>query len=348
MANCPVCLENFNRPTTCIPCGHMFCYECISNWRHTHFNSNVCPQCRCSIKQLQRVYLGDTDNLVLTQSQSSLTSFSSEKFQWFRQQFDNLYFNINRFKEWRQRLNVDDEIFHDDNNDDDDEPSHTFLEDIQHFTERIRVLWRELQISQKCMILFGVFLLSSLIIQDSQSSTGFLHGLILPILDIVVNFFTSLISTILFIFIRPLLCLWNILSELLIAVFEIVYSLFYAIFYAVWTILLIPYAICCAIFNWFTNICYYFVETVIALLRLGIVCILVGMSYLFLVDLNQREEALNILLRKYQTIRSALPTKHQLRSHANNFQNLFVAFVHSLSQKVTEQNQFQPMPTVDN
>lgn len=47
---CEICEENYDgeisRPSTCVPCGHTFCKQCIESFR-----SKQCPVCRVSIEQ---------------------------------------------------------------------------------------------------------------------------------------------------------------------------------------------------------------------------------------------------------------------------------------------------------
>lgn len=53
MGICSICLETRIRPCCCIPCGHLFCRDCIEAWS-TH--TRVCPDCRKEIVSLQSVF----------------------------------------------------------------------------------------------------------------------------------------------------------------------------------------------------------------------------------------------------------------------------------------------------
>lgn len=46
---CPICLGTINEPR-CLPCGHVFCTECVSPWIRT---KNSCPQCRKQVYQMR-------------------------------------------------------------------------------------------------------------------------------------------------------------------------------------------------------------------------------------------------------------------------------------------------------
>lgn len=52
--HCAICLEAKQRPA-CPPCGHTFCYDCLST---TVKKTKLCPICRkaCNVKQLIRIY----------------------------------------------------------------------------------------------------------------------------------------------------------------------------------------------------------------------------------------------------------------------------------------------------
>lgn len=54
---CVICLENLkNKSLSSVPCGHLFCTECIEN---TLRNTQVCPLCRtpAQLSELRRIYL---------------------------------------------------------------------------------------------------------------------------------------------------------------------------------------------------------------------------------------------------------------------------------------------------
>ena len=52
--NCPICLTRCNPPTT-VPCGHVYCLSCISQWAH-HLHglgqAATCPLCRAVVDNL--------------------------------------------------------------------------------------------------------------------------------------------------------------------------------------------------------------------------------------------------------------------------------------------------------
>lgn len=53
MGLCSICLETRSRPCCCVPCGHLFCRDCIEAW-FTH--TRICPDCRKEIDRLQSVF----------------------------------------------------------------------------------------------------------------------------------------------------------------------------------------------------------------------------------------------------------------------------------------------------
>lgn len=53
MGVCSICLETRTRPCCCVPCGHLFCRDCIEAW-FTH--TRICPDCRKEIDSLQSVF----------------------------------------------------------------------------------------------------------------------------------------------------------------------------------------------------------------------------------------------------------------------------------------------------
>ncbi|CAG2202666.1 unnamed protein product [Mytilus edulis] len=60
MTICSICLEHLEQPVCCIPCGHLYCNQCISDWRNGH--NNRCPECREPITTVQSIYL-DTESI---------------------------------------------------------------------------------------------------------------------------------------------------------------------------------------------------------------------------------------------------------------------------------------------
>ncbi|CAC5388291.1 unnamed protein product [Mytilus coruscus] len=48
------------QPVCCIPCGHLYCNRCISDWRNRH--NNRCPECRKTFTTVQSIYL-DTESI---------------------------------------------------------------------------------------------------------------------------------------------------------------------------------------------------------------------------------------------------------------------------------------------
>ncbi|XP_041373662.1 tripartite motif-containing protein 43C-like isoform X2 [Gigantopelta aegis] len=51
---CSICVDSLYRPTTCIPCGHVFCESCITQWEQMTPNK-LCPNCRVRINLTQRL-----------------------------------------------------------------------------------------------------------------------------------------------------------------------------------------------------------------------------------------------------------------------------------------------------
>ncbi|XP_071123188.1 uncharacterized protein [Mytilus edulis] len=60
MTICSICLEYLVQPVCCVPCGHLYCNQCISDWRNRR--KNRCPECRESITTVQSIYL-DTESI---------------------------------------------------------------------------------------------------------------------------------------------------------------------------------------------------------------------------------------------------------------------------------------------
>lgn len=60
MTICSICLEHLEQPVCCIPCGHLYCNQCISDWRNRH--NNRCPECRKQFTTVQSIYL-DTESI---------------------------------------------------------------------------------------------------------------------------------------------------------------------------------------------------------------------------------------------------------------------------------------------
>lgn len=60
MTICSICLEHLEQPVCCIPCGHLYCNRCISDWRNRH--NNRCPECRKTFTTVQSIYL-DTESI---------------------------------------------------------------------------------------------------------------------------------------------------------------------------------------------------------------------------------------------------------------------------------------------
>ncbi|XP_076114704.1 uncharacterized protein LOC143082747 isoform X2 [Mytilus galloprovincialis] len=60
MTICAICLEHLEQPVCCIPCGHLYCNQCISDWRNGH--NSRCPECREPFTTVQSIYL-DTESI---------------------------------------------------------------------------------------------------------------------------------------------------------------------------------------------------------------------------------------------------------------------------------------------
>lgn len=53
MSCCSICLESRTHPCCCVPCGHVFCKDCIESWAE---NTRECPDCRRRIDSLQIIF----------------------------------------------------------------------------------------------------------------------------------------------------------------------------------------------------------------------------------------------------------------------------------------------------
>lgn len=49
-ASCPICLDDLEDAASAIPCGHIYCHECILVWVRQR---NRCPLCRAVISRLR-------------------------------------------------------------------------------------------------------------------------------------------------------------------------------------------------------------------------------------------------------------------------------------------------------
>ncbi|CAG2202663.1 unnamed protein product [Mytilus edulis] len=65
MTTCSICLDHLEQPVCCIPCGHLFCNQCFSDWRNRH--NNQCPECREPFTTVQSIYL-DTESIKVPDS----------------------------------------------------------------------------------------------------------------------------------------------------------------------------------------------------------------------------------------------------------------------------------------
>lgn len=45
---CSICIDLINKPVSLINCKHIFCKDCIEEWKNNHINTNIfnCPLCR--------------------------------------------------------------------------------------------------------------------------------------------------------------------------------------------------------------------------------------------------------------------------------------------------------------
>lgn len=57
MPSCPICFEETIKPHFCVPCRHVFCYDCISAW-----TNGTCPLCRESITTFKPIQLAQTSS----------------------------------------------------------------------------------------------------------------------------------------------------------------------------------------------------------------------------------------------------------------------------------------------
>lgn len=51
LIHCKICLKPFYEPFT-LPCGHTYCYSCLSSWctgSHNRGKSKTCPDCRATV-----------------------------------------------------------------------------------------------------------------------------------------------------------------------------------------------------------------------------------------------------------------------------------------------------------
>lgn len=57
MPSCPICFQETTNPHFCVPCRHVFCYDCISAWRR-----GTCPLCRENITTFKPIQLAHTSS----------------------------------------------------------------------------------------------------------------------------------------------------------------------------------------------------------------------------------------------------------------------------------------------
>ncbi|XP_015581127.1 E3 ubiquitin-protein ligase RFWD3 isoform X2 [Ricinus communis] len=59
---CSICLEPWNsqgdHQVSCLPCGHVYGFSCISRWLQVRLNSGKCPQCnaKCTVQNVRKLY----------------------------------------------------------------------------------------------------------------------------------------------------------------------------------------------------------------------------------------------------------------------------------------------------
>ena len=79
MSSCSICLEpELNVPAACIPCGHTFCYACITQWTRSppRFGVSLCPQCRAPVREVQKLFISDWpgESVLISLGQRSIQS----------------------------------------------------------------------------------------------------------------------------------------------------------------------------------------------------------------------------------------------------------------------------------
>lgn len=66
MSACSICLDTeLREPAACVPCGHTFCYDCITEWLQTpgpRLYGRMgarCPQCRVTVAGVKKLFVSD-------------------------------------------------------------------------------------------------------------------------------------------------------------------------------------------------------------------------------------------------------------------------------------------------
>ncbi|XP_046556589.1 uncharacterized protein LOC124265801 [Haliotis rubra] len=295
--NCSICLDPFNSPAACIPCGHVFCNLCINQW---YSNSRggahgMCPQCRTSILSIQTLRIDD-GNISIHHSSVGARIVNFFYQQWFtltRSVHDlaaEIPTSVTELEQAAERYQ---------------------LPNIVQVARRIRRLpatmllsWFNLGPDVQLFTLLILILLASLLIKDLQNPVGLFHNCVFPITSLCKDIVRETLCCLLLVICRPLVCVGQCILEVLLALWDIFFGMIVSVTLVTYYTALIPCVVLGAVIEWTCALVIFLSETFIALLRLAFIMALVLVpGYFAQTTEEQRSEYFQNFVTIMQTVR---------------------------------------------
>ncbi|XP_041373534.1 uncharacterized protein LOC121386635 [Gigantopelta aegis] len=250
---CSICFDSFSRPVTCIPCGHVFCQNCIAQWEYTS-DERGCPHCRKRIDCVQRI-IWDDNNIYLDckkTAQTELGDIVQEKVVWVKEKtFDIMGYvkkEIRLF--WRRTLKF------------------AHVETLGQLPGQAKALWNSLGGDVQFFIFFLLVLILSLVVQDANNEGGIIQGCLRPIWALLVNVVSHLLYFLLHVFTRPILCVGLCLREVLFMLWDLTLGLMFTLFAVLKDLISIPVVLIQAVGNGIMLLLNFTAEVVMTIVRL--------------------------------------------------------------------------------
>ncbi|XP_071095587.1 uncharacterized protein [Haliotis cracherodii] len=262
--NCSICLDPFNSPAACIPCGHVFCNLCISQWYSTTRGGarGLCPQCRTAILSIQTLRIDDGH---ISVHHSSVLARSVNFFhqQWFsltRSVHDlalEVPTSVRELEQATERYQIPNVV--------------QAARRIRRLPATVLLSWFNLGPEVQLFTLLILILLASLLIKDLQNPVGLFHNCVFPVGSLCKDVFRETLCCLLLVICRPLVCVGQCILEVLLALWDIFFGTMVSLTLVTFYTTQIPFVVLSAVIEWTCALVIFISEAFIALLRLAFI-----------------------------------------------------------------------------